>query len=84
MTYILQAGHVKAKPVKYKIDFMKVKMSECLSNAPENTNLQRTFSLVRNNIREILSRERNVQLLKKGGIKENTSCTSKVHRRGLI
>lgn len=47
---------MKTKPMKYKIDFMKVKTLGFLSDSLESTNFERVASMGRNRIREILSK----------------------------
>lgn len=54
-TYIMQVSHMKTKPMKYKIDFMKAKTSAFLSDSRESINFERVVSTERDCIREVLS-----------------------------
>jgi hypothetical protein len=52
-TFIMQATHLKTKPMKHKIDFMNAKNLVFLSDTLESINFERVFGPIINSIREI-------------------------------
>ena len=49
---------MKTNPMKYKIDFIKAKTSASLRNSLESINFESIFGTVKNSIREMLSKSR--------------------------
>ena len=49
---------MKTNPMKYKIDFMKAKTSASLRNSLESIHFESIFGTVKNSIREMLSKSR--------------------------
>lgn len=82
----MQANHIKTKPMKYKINFMKTKTLTFLSDSLEITNVERVVSTGRDSIREILSQsvESFSFFFQNSSLTEKTLCGSQEYKKCLI